>query len=89
MDESLLFELSPEELVLFAFVLTLSLAQQSLTIEEEYVIGSFLSFMGHTFTAIANQRLLIRAQQSPDTQEQIKQLQEQIRQLQWQINQLR
>ncbi|WP_371368157.1 hypothetical protein SRRS_18280 [Sporomusa rhizae] len=75
--ESILFELSPEELTVFFFALGLTIAQ-SLTIDELNVLGNGFFLVAQALFTISSQRTLlndfIKAQQEKELAEKEKEL---------------
>lgn len=84
-----LFNLDPNELALVGFLVGFAIAQENLSIEEQFIISSFLALIGQTLSTIATQRVLLKVLQQTDDQDQTKKLLEQIKQLQIEIDQLK
>lgn len=101
-EESVFFDLAPDETTLLFYILGVGVAQ-SLTIDELRVLGGGLFITGEVFLTIASQRVLLNdaleAQQEHETTEKSKQsieelqsqnkkLENQIQYLQQQVEQL-
>jgi len=89
LDKSLFFNLDPDEFVTLAYLISLYIAQQDLTIEEQVTLSSFLSLMGQTLATHVAEQLLISTHQVSEIEKQINELVEQNKQLQKQIDQLK
>ena len=88
LEESLFFNLDPDEFVILAYLISFYIIQQDLTIEEQVSLSSFLSLIGQTLATNVAERLLISTHQVSAVQKQINELLEQNKQLQKQIDQL-
>jgi len=63
MDDALLFQLSPDEIITLEFLIAFALATQPLEITEQLVISAFMGLLGQVFVVVAAQRALIAARQ--------------------------
>jgi hypothetical protein len=88
LEESLFFNLNPDEFVILAYLISFYITQQELTIEEQVALSSFLSLIGQTLATNVADRILISTHQFSAVQKQINELIEQNKQLQKQIDQL-
>lgn len=90
-EESVLFDLSPDEISLLFYILGIGLAQ-SLTIDEIRILGTGLFLTGEVLLTILAQRLLfndaLEAQQADKTTEKANQEKKSIEELQYQNKKL-
>jgi len=63
LDDALLFQLSPDEIVTLEFLIGFVIATQPLKITEQLVISAFFGFLGQVLVVVAAQRALIDARQ--------------------------
>ncbi len=88
LEESLFFNLNPDEFVLLGYLISFYITQQELTIEEQVTLSSFLSLIGQILSTNVAEQLLLSTHQVSAVQKQINELIEQNKQLQKQIDQL-
>jgi len=80
MERLFLNNLSPQEIITLAWIISISL-KDDLTVEELFAVGTFLISIGTLTNNMAVQLVLIRSQQPTDADNEIKELKNEVQKL--------
>jgi len=86
LDEVLLYNLSPDEIVVISFLLGFAIVEEPLTVTEQLVVSAIFGFIGQALVVNAAQRALIAAREE---EEKAKEFEEKIKTMQKDIAELK